>query len=497
VIRKRYHAKHHNSQFILVKFNPDSILLILCSIIVFLSMGCAQKPPLNIPLKRFDLQQGYRITNPRCTPDNDDELLVILAFSGGGTRAAALSYGVMQQLKHTQITVNEQTRPLTDEIDIISSVSGGSFTSAYFALFGDELFDSYEQNFLKGKVRKHLLERLFALDSILRLLFGEAQRTDIAYEYYNENIFRNHTFEDLLQHNAGPFIIINATDITLGLPFEFTQDQFDLLYSDLSGFPVAAAVTASSAFPIAFNPITLKNYPKPLPPDFQTPQWIEEDLQLRRSAPRRFRKAQQAASYIDHCRRQYIHLIDGGVADNLGVYSILNTLNSPCSPWDIEKLGNVKKIIAIVVNAQNDPDRKWDKTPKAPTVFNVASASIHGFMDNFTFETVSLLEQKIKEVSQISGLKNEEDIESYLIEINFDYIENEAFRRYFDNIATDLMLPEDQVDCLMFIGAWLLRNSEEFRQLVEDLNGSIQPVKHTLPEHVCHLCDDEKLPPPF
>ncbi|MHC4186847.1 MAG: patatin-like phospholipase family protein [Planctomycetota bacterium] len=488
-------AKHLHLASKLVRRISGFCLFILCSISACLSISCAPVPPINERLETFDPQQGYRFTNPQSVPENSDQLLVVLAFSGGGTRAAALSYGVMQQLKNTNITLNGEERPLTDEIDIISSVSGGSFTSAYFALFGDELFNSYEEKFLKRKVRKRLLERLFSLGNIMRLIFGRADRSDIAFEYYNKHIFQNLTFEDLLKRESSPFIIINATDMTLGLPFEFTQDQFDLLYSDLSRLPVAAAVTASSAFPFAFNPVTLKNYPKPIPPDFETPQWIEEDLKLRSTNPRRFRKAHQAASYIDHCRRKYIHLIDGGVGDNLGVYSALNALNSPSSPWNIQDLENVRQIIVIAVNSQNDPMRSWDQTNKTPNVVDVAKASIHGFMDNFTFESLALIDEKISAIPDSSTSNSQ--IKTYVIEIGFDYIEDDDTRRYFNNIATDLMLPEDQVDCLMYIGAWLLRNSEKFQQLVGDLNGHLDPVDYTLPSHACHMCDDNTIPPTF
>ncbi|UCG12866.1 MAG: patatin-like phospholipase family protein, partial [Deltaproteobacteria bacterium] len=58
-------------------------------------------------------------------PGNSDELLVYLTFSGGGTRAAALSYGVLEELRDTEITISSRKRRLLDEVDAISSVSGG------------------------------------------------------------------------------------------------------------------------------------------------------------------------------------------------------------------------------------------------------------------------------------------------------------------------------------------------------------------------------------
>jgi NTE family protein len=53
-----------------------------------------------------------------------------LTFSGGGTRAAALAYGVLKELKETTIVSGGQRIRLLDEVDSISSVSGGSFTAA-------------------------------------------------------------------------------------------------------------------------------------------------------------------------------------------------------------------------------------------------------------------------------------------------------------------------------------------------------------------------------
>jgi NTE family protein len=79
------------------------------------------------------------------------DVFLLLAFSGGGTRAAALSYGVLRELRDTRVVVRGQETRLLDEVDVITSVSGGSFTSAYYGLFGDRIFEDYEQRFLRRK----------------------------------------------------------------------------------------------------------------------------------------------------------------------------------------------------------------------------------------------------------------------------------------------------------------------------------------------------------
>lgn len=66
------------------------------------------------------------------TSHRSNDVTVVLAFSGGGTRAAALAYGVLEALRDTRITLDGESQRLLDEVDLISSVSGGSFTAAYF-----------------------------------------------------------------------------------------------------------------------------------------------------------------------------------------------------------------------------------------------------------------------------------------------------------------------------------------------------------------------------
>ncbi|MFZ3138013.1 MAG: patatin-like phospholipase family protein [Thermodesulfovibrionales bacterium] len=84
-------------------------------------------------------------------PGKSDNMLLFVTFSGGGTRAAALSYGVLEELSKTEVVIDGKKRRLLDEIDAISSVSGGSFTAAYYGLFGDRIFEDFESRVLKKK----------------------------------------------------------------------------------------------------------------------------------------------------------------------------------------------------------------------------------------------------------------------------------------------------------------------------------------------------------
>ncbi len=191
--------------------------------VALLISGCAHYP-VNAPLAAVDARTGYRFQNV-ASPTNSQDLLLMLAFSGGGTRAAALSYGVLEELARTQVGPLCEQHRLLDEVDVISSVSGGSFTAAYYGLWGDRIFSDFEPRFLKNHVENGLLLRNLAPWNRVRLASPKFTRSDLAAEYYDHLLFDGATFGDLAARPGRPFIIINATDIALGARFEFTQDQ--------------------------------------------------------------------------------------------------------------------------------------------------------------------------------------------------------------------------------------------------------------------------------
>ena len=252
------------------------------------------------------------------------ETLLFVAFSGGGTRAAAFSYGVLEKLRDTSYSKNGSKVRLLDEIDVISSVSGGSFTAAYFGLFGDRIFEDYEDVFLRRNVQKTLIGSILNPFNWLRTLFTGLNRTEKAIDYYNRQIFEGGTFADI-QAKDGPRIEINATDLSIGERFVFNQEQFNMLCSDLGSFSVARAVAASSAVPVAFKPITLKNHSGC---NYSDPPHVRAARQYVDENPRFALVVKNFDSYRDKESRQYVHLIDGGITDNLGVRTLYNRMET-------------------------------------------------------------------------------------------------------------------------------------------------------------------------
>jgi NTE family protein len=359
----------------LVKRRPGIFGLFSALLISFFAAGCAHYR-VNQPLKEYDPDTGYRAKNMRAAGKSDD-MLLFLTFSGGGTRAAAFSYGVLEGLENTEVRIGGKNRRLLDEVDTISSVSGGSFTAGYYGLFGDRIFRDFEDKFLKKNVQADLYRSIF-LNPVnwFRLSSPYFDRSDLAAEYYDKNIFEGGTIGDIAARK-GPMIIINATDMTYGIRVGFTQDIFDVICSDLSNFPVARAVAASSAVPVALSPITVRNYAGTC--NYKMPEPLASVLRESDFTERQFYLANNMTPYLDAGKKPYLHLLDGGIADNLGLRAIIDRIIFRGDFWKTIRNThheNVRKVIFIVVNAETHPDSSWDRS-EAPRHLPLCLSHIH------------------------------------------------------------------------------------------------------------------------
>jgi NTE family protein len=443
-------------------------------------IGCAHYP-VNQPLNQVDPQGGYRPKSAG-SPGNSENLLLYLTFSGGGTRAAALSYGVLEELRKTEVVIDGRKRRLLDEIDTISSVSGGSFTAGYYGLFGDRIFEDFESKFLKKSIQGALTRRTL-LNPInwFRLYSDTFDRSDLAAEYYDKHVFEEKTFGDIAARK-GPFIMMNATDMTHGLRIGFNQDAFDVICSDLSRFPVARAAAASSAVPMLLSPITMRNYAGTC--GFKIPERFEGILKDRTTSERLFYLANNIAPFLDSQKKPYIHLVDGGVADNLGLRAVLDRVIGRGSVWELIKgtpRENVNKVVFVVVNAETQPDTKWDRSEGIPPIGAMMSAYSSVGIERYNQETIALLKESVKTwadevrtqrckggtVSTAPGSCG--DINFYVVEVKFDALKDETERMYFKRLPTAFKLAPEQVDKLRDVAHRLLVNSEEFQRLLGEL----------------------------
>jgi NTE family protein len=453
-----------------------------CGIIFILgAAGCAHYP-INQPITQWDPQAGYRGRN-LVTPDNDDQLVLMLSFSGGGTRAAAFSYGVLETFRDTPVTTRGRGKRLLDEVDWISGVSGGSFTAAYYGLFRDRTFEDFETRFLKKDIQGDLARAtLFNPVNWAKLFSPYYDRSDLAADYYDRHVFDGATFADLYARKQ-PMIVINATDMVHGTRISFMQDAFDLICSDLSSFSVARACAASSAVPLVLSPVTLRNYAGKC--GFHLPKALQDAMHPPRDVgSRRLDLANNILPFLDSKTKPYIHLVDGGVADNLGLRAALERITLAGDIWTTLKISgmtNVHKIVIVVVNAETEVDDKWDRWEKIPPFGAMIESYSSIAIERYNMDTVALMSESFSRWADeirrgrcgsgpiATGPGSCGDIEFYLVQVKFDALNDEAERSYFKRLPTSFVLTPEQVDQLRDAARRILAESTEFQRLVRDL----------------------------
>ena len=464
--------------------------------------GCASRP-VNPPITQTDLRTGYRLETRQAQSTNSKENLVILAFSGGGTRAAAFSYGVLEFLRRTEIVApNGQKFRLLDSIDVITGVSGGSFTALAYGLYGEKLFDDYEQRFLKRNVQRDLISRALSPRYWGDLLSEGWGRSELAAQLYDEILFNGATFGDLNRGN-GPMIVASATDISTGSRFVFNQGTFDVICSDLNAVTLSRAAAASSAVPVVLSSITIKNYGGTC--NWSPPPWSRLFLgdNPPRPAARAIRSIYNLQSYGDGIKRPYLHLVDGGVSDNVGMRAVLDTLqvleslNEAGQPTPLD---DAKRIIVFVVNSLSSPPTTWDQSYSPPGTVDILLKSAGTPIDAFSYETIELLRDMAAQWQIKRLLRNSAAFaankdaavakalrvpaaEIYAIDVSFAALKDKKELEYLNLQPTAFVLEPEAVDRLRAAGGTIILESPEFKRLLKDIGATLvaQPAATASP----------------
>ncbi|MBK7948161.1 MAG: patatin-like phospholipase family protein [Deltaproteobacteria bacterium] len=377
-----------------------SIVLALSLLAGFGGSGCRTYFTVNDAITRIEPRTGYR-ADRRWSPARSNELLVIVAFSGGGTRAASFAYGVLGARADTHL-IDGRTVSLFDQIDHVTGVSGGSFTAAYLGLHGRGIFADFEERFLRRDVQGALILQMLTPWNWVLFASPFFERSDMIARYYDRILFEEATFADLAARN-GPLIQINATDLATGSPFSFIQDQFDFLCSDLSTYPISRAVAASSAVPGPMSPLTLRNFAGQC--GFVPPPWIGEAIASQRTFSRNYVNAMNLDSYTRRKSRRFIRLIDGGVSDNLGVRGPFESTLLQRAPSEVEReeLGPLRHMVLVLVNAATAPEVEWEAIDAARALFDIIDQTTTVQINRYTLETIELLRATFESWQEVAA----------------------------------------------------------------------------------------------
>jgi len=407
-------------------------------------------------------------------PVTGHPVVAALTLSGGGARAAAFGLGVLQELKATRFETQRGETTLLDEVGLISAVSGGSILAAYYAAFGDEVFTRFEHDFLLVNFQSGLIRQTLSPASTYRLTSPWWGRTDVLAERL-ETVFRGMNFGDLRERGRWPRLLVTATDLTTGAPFEFTPEQFALICSDLESVPLSFAVAASSAVPILLSPVTVRNYAGTCTQS----QGLETGVPLEKRNLSARVLQRIAQSYRNAKERPYLHLVDGGVADNLGVRGLMDhtiASGSLLDTFGTMPPGSVHKIVLVTVNSERGVGTSIDDSDRVPQTGEVVHSLVFGASSRFSEETTEMvkdamqrLEGELREARGRAGSPFAMDAELYLVNVRLNDLTDPGMRRLLMDVPTAFEILPAHARALTAAGRQVLRANREFQRLRRSL----------------------------
>ncbi len=446
--------------------------------------------PINQPITG-SAENAFAST--RSDPTAADDVLVGLAFSGGGTRAAAFSYGVLSEVNQTTVRTRSGTHSLLDSVGFVSGVSGGAVTAAYYGLKKREALADFREKFLIRNAEEGLNTSVDPI-SLVKALGGGVNDVRSFANWLDKNLFEGATFADF-RKTPGPRVWINASDIYNRTPFIYGEAAFIALCSDLASYPIADAVAASAAVPIVFTPMVIKTYPKGCTDE--PPPWLQKAHNDPNTAPMLKAFADALYSYRDGSTK-FIKLLDGGLVDNFGLSGFTisrlsaRTAHEPLSP---EQAVRLRRSIVILVDAGRAPSGDWVQKVEGPTGMELVNAASDtavqaSVRSSFTaFERI-MADWQRQIIAWRCGLSAEQrkrygapanwncrDIKFLVNRVAFDQLGPER-AKVLNAIDTRLKLPVDQVDALIVAGRDALRASPMFREF---LKGIGRPTPAPLP----------------
>jgi NTE family protein len=424
-------------------------------------------PWINQPVQQVAQEDPAVVPQPR-------PIVAAVTLSGGGARAAAFGFGVLQELKATRFEVDGRETTLLDEVGLISGVSGGSVLAGYYAAFGDETFERFEREFLLVNFQSGLVRQILEPATLYELSSPWYGRSNVL-EKRLQTVFRGTTFGELRRQRPWPRLLVTAADLTTGAPFEFTPEQFGLICSDLDSVPLSFAVAASSSVPLLLSPMTIANHAGRCPPAVAARH--DESHGHRNLSARMLRMI--ADSYANAQRRPYIHLVDGGLADNLGVRGLVDhTIASGSLQEGFQDLppGSVHRIVLVVVNSERDLADRLDKSERVPTIPQVVDALVYGAGSRWSEETTEIVKdiarraaQELRAARGRAGSPFAADAEIFVVNIRLRDLKDEELRKALLAVPTSFEILPQHAHQLEAAGRAALRDSPEFQRLRRSL----------------------------
>lgn len=415
-------------------------------------------------------------------PPKDKGLVLGLTLSGGGARAAAFGLGVMEGLRETAVTLRGTSSDVMSETSLISGVSGGSILAAHYAIHGDATFDRFAADFLDADLQGHLKAQLLNPAAVRRLSSPWYGRTHLLANRL-DRLYGGATLGDVAKRPGAPELLITATDLRNGMPFEFSPEQLSLICTDWRSVPLSFAVASSAAVPLLLTPMRLANHASSCGAN-PAPVAGHSGMDFRIRMLR-----QQARQYRDQARYPNLHLVDGGLSDNLGLRALLDRMIATgelADSFSGAPEGSIDTLALIVVNAERDSGAGIESTESVPGLGAVLDTLVFGAGSRETNVTLGILADDVRrwraELEAERGRQGSPftaDAELHVVTLALREIPNRSTRQAALRMATSFTLPADEVTVLRSAGRAVLEADPDFQRLRKRLSGPV-PQKAAL-----------------
>jgi NTE family protein len=471
--------------------------IIACAALLAGCTSVIHNDPINQPLTANPAQVDAELTPPNA-PANNDDMVVAMSFSGGGSRAAAFSYGVLTGFQDTRVPARGGAVSLLDRLDFLSGVSGGSILAAYYGLKGPAALADFKQRFLDVNAEESLQTDL-SLGNVVRGLQGGVNDATTFPVWLDAHLYNHATFRDLLSRPR-PRVWLNASDIYNRTTFIFAPVTFSALCSDLANYPVSLGVAASAAVPVVFAPIVIQNFDGNCP--IPLPSWVARVRADPNAAPLIKAYADALESYRSGTIK-YVKLLDGGLVDNYGLagFTVARLASaSPFEPLAPQEAVRLRRFLFMVVDAGRAPAGKWAQTIPGPSGVDLITATSDTATDSGAIGSYSAFDGTMNDwrntlIRWRCGLSeadrrrfgappgwNCRDVQFFISRITFDDLGPQRSAA-LNAVETRLKLPPDQVDMLIAAGRDALQANDRFRAFMASFGRGPPPRSPLLRPH--------------
>ena len=227
-----------------------------------------------------------------------------------------------------------------------------------------------------------------------------------------------------------------------------------------------------------------------------TPDWVKPFLDSDnppRPAARAIRSLKAEQAFRDSVHRPYLHLVDGGISDNVGMRTVLDALEVLEALHDAglpSPVDSARRIIVISVNSLSSPATNWDQSENPPGTVDVLLKAAGTPIDAFSYEAVELLRDTAARWKTLRRIRNSPAYaankdpevaaalrvpaaEIFAIDVSFPRLKDKAELDYLNQQPTSFVLPPEAVDRLRAAAGTIIMDSPEFKRLLKDLGARI------------------------